>query len=356
MRYAITNLSFLSHSALFLGSHLFRFLSQHVLLNLPRRSLRKLRLKHHRFRHHIVRHLRPAILHYLPLRRLLLQPILQAHERTRRLPPELVRPRHHRRLVHRRVPVQHRFHLHAAQILAAADYHVLRSIFDLQIPVRMHHSHIPRVEPPVLEALGVRLWILQVTQHHASAPRAFSVAGRRFHCGFHAHETINPPVSVSPYPWPTTNPNASVRSSTAAGGGAPAHVEHHGGPTHVSDTVALDQTVHDGGVEFTDADVVDEDELGFGVAEDDGDGAGVEAGVDVVEDGAGERDGEVELVHGGDVGGDDGDDVAAADPDGGEGGGELEASAMGLGPSERGVVVDDGGAVAVDGGCSVEEA
>lgn len=89
------------------------------------------------------------------------------------------------------------------------------------------------------------------------------------------------------------------------------------------------------------------------MAEDDGDGAGVEAGVDVVEDGAGEGDGEVELVHGGDVGGHDGDDVAAADPEGGERGGELEASAARLGPCENGVVVDDGGCVGVDGGGSV---
>ena len=42
---------------------------------------------------------------------------------------------------------------------------------------------------------------------------------------------------------------------------------------------------------------------------DDGDGAGVEAEVDVVEGGA-ERDSKVELVHGGDVGCDDGDNMA----------------------------------------------
>jgi len=92
------------------------------------------------------------------------------------------------------------------------------------------------------------------------------------------------------------------------------------------------------------------------VAEDDGDGAGVEAGVDVVQDCAGEGDGEVELVHGGDVGGHDGDDAAAADTKGGEGGGQLEASAARLGPREGGVVINNGRDVAVDGGCSVQEA
>lgn len=43
--------------------------------------------------------------------------------------------------------------------------------------------------------------------------------------------------------------------------------------------------------------------------EDDGDGARIEAGVDGVDDGAGEGYGEVKFVHGGDVGGDDGDDL-----------------------------------------------
>ena len=46
------------------------------------------------------------------------------------------------------------------------------------------------------------------------------------------------------------------------------------------------------------------------MSEDDGDGAGVSTEVDVVEDGAGEGDNKVELVHGGDVGCDDGDNMA----------------------------------------------
>jgi len=91
------------------------------------------------------------------------------------------------------------------------------------------------------------------------------------------------------------------------------------------------------------------------MAEDDGDGAGVEPEVDVVEDGAGEGDGKLELVHGGDVGSDDGDDAAAADSEGGNGIGELDASAARLGPGEGCVVVDNGRDVAVNGGGSVQE-
>ncbi|PON70492.1 LOW QUALITY PROTEIN: hypothetical protein TorRG33x02_256480 [Trema orientale] len=48
--------------------------------------------------------------------------------------------------------------------------------------------------------------------------------------------------------------------------------------------------------------VIDEDEL-LAVAEEHGDGAGVETEVDGVKDGTGHGDGEVKLVHLGDVGG-----------------------------------------------------
>jgi len=116
-----------SHSTLREGTHLLRNLSQDKLLDLPRRCLRKFILENHRLRNHITRHLLPAVLYYVILTRFLflLQPRLQAHKRARRLSPILVRPRHHRRLHHRWVPVQNRLHLHAAQVLAAADDHIL---------------------------------------------------------------------------------------------------------------------------------------------------------------------------------------------------------------------------------------
>jgi len=67
------------------------------------------------------------------------------------------------------------------------------------------------------------------------------------------------------------------------------------------------------------------------MTEDDGDGAGVEAGVDVVENCAGE----VELVHDGDVQGQDEDNTATTDAEGGEGEGQLKASMA----REGGVIV-----------------
>lgn len=56
-----------------------------------------------------------------------------------------------------------------------------------------------------------------------------------------------------------------------------------------------------------------ENEFGFAVEEDVGDDTRVKARVDVVKDSAGEGDGEMEFIHGGDVGSDDGDDVATVD-------------------------------------------
>ena len=56
--------------------------------------------------------------------------------------------------------------------------------------------------------------------------RAFSSArsasGRAFHSSSHAQCTTWPVVSVRPYTCSTSNPSRSTRSSTAAGGGAPA--------------------------------------------------------------------------------------------------------------------------------------
>jgi hypothetical protein len=52
--------------------------------------------------------------------------------------------------------------------------------------------------------------------------RARSDAASLFHSPFHAQQTTSLAVSVSPYPWLTSNPMDSVRCSTAAGGGAPA--------------------------------------------------------------------------------------------------------------------------------------
>lgn len=88
------------------------------------------------------------------------------------------------------------------------------------------------------------------------------------------------------------------------------------------------------------------------MTKDNRDGTSVKTSVDVVEDGAGERDGEVEFIHGGDVGGDDGNDVATVDVEGGECGGELETSTVGLRPGVNGVVIDNGRNVAVNGGSS----
>lgn len=100
---------------------------------------------------------------------------------------------------------------------------------------------------------------------------------------------------------------------------------------------------------------VDEDGLAFAVAEDDGDGMGIEAGVDVVDDAASHGHRELELIHGGDVGREHGHDGAWCKSEGGDGGGGSEASGLCLRPGVGGGVVDKGGGVAVYDCCSLKE-
>ena len=61
--------------------------------------------------------------------------------------------------------------------------------------------------------------------------------------------------------------------------------------------------------------MINEDEFRFAVMKEDGDGAGIETEVDGVKDGAGHGDGEVKLVHLGDVWREDRDDIALLDAD-----------------------------------------
>uniref|UniRef100_A0A7C8ZBL0 Uncharacterized protein n=1 Tax=Opuntia streptacantha TaxID=393608 RepID=A0A7C8ZBL0_OPUST len=86
----------------------------------------------------------------------------------------------------------------------------------------------PRVDPsrltgrPVLASNTSTSVIPRDRTPCLALSRARSLAGRLFHLDLHVEYTTRPPVSVSPYPWLTTNPRDSVRKRTEAGGGAPA--------------------------------------------------------------------------------------------------------------------------------------
>uniref|UniRef100_A0A0A9AD90 Uncharacterized protein n=1 Tax=Arundo donax TaxID=35708 RepID=A0A0A9AD90_ARUDO len=529
------------------GPHLLGKVPEHVLLNLAGGGFGQLGAEDHRFGHHVVRHALPAPRDDAGRGHRAHRALLEAHECARRLPPELVRPRHHGRLVHRRVPVEHGLDLHAADILTAADDHVLGPVPDLQVPVGMHHADVTRVEPPVVayRCLG-RLVVVQVAEHdapaaehdlaHRGAVAGHAAAGlvvddvdlghgRRAHalprlepCALRSRELV--PLSLPrarhhqarglAEPVPVADLEANGLRAVQHGcrrrragredahlprerlphalGGVGQHVEHDGRATEVRDPAARDGGVHLAGVDPTEADVgathhghppreapavgvehrqrpkvrwprrhspvhervhgdqedpavavhhalgrrrraggvvqyhrvplacrphprelrvallkkplvrqglgsgggelllvgvldgddarrrvprrekleriaderqrrrVDEDELGAGVAEQDGDRARVEARVDGVEHGAAHGHAEVHLVHGRHVGQEHRHDVAAGDAEGDERGGEAEASAEGLGPGEDRVVVDDGGAVAEHRGRALQEA
>jgi hypothetical protein len=520
------------------------------------------------------------------------RPLLEAHERARRLAPELVRPRHHRRLVHRRVVVEHGLHLHAADVLPAADDHVLGPVPDLHVPVRVHHANVPGVEPPVVPYRRPRgLVVVEVAEHDAAAaehdlahrgpvarhaatglavddvdlvhagrahalPRLEPRALRRGQlvplplprAAYHQPRRLGQPVPVGDLEadglgavqhggrWRRAGGEDSHLTRERPPGGVRGvgqHVEHDGRAAEVVDPAPRDGVVHLGGVHAAQAHVgatyrrhppreappvgvehgqrpqvrrprrhrplhervdgdqedaavavhhalgrrrraggvieyhrvplagwphprelrvtpveerlvrqrprrrrgelrlvrvldgndarrrvprreltqrvpderharrVGEDELGAGVAEQDGDRARVQARVDGVEHGAAHGHPEVHLVHGRHVGQQHGHlrrstgspreqsaasvatgdgtgrepahsrefiqraeregergayDVAAGDAEGDERGGEAEAAPVRLGPGVDGVVVDDGGAVAVHGGGALQEA
>jgi hypothetical protein len=92
---------------------------EHVLLDLTGGGLGQLGAEDDGSGHHVQRHALPApgddVAHGHRAHRA----VLDALERARRLAPELVRPRHDRRLVHRRVALEHGLDLDAADVSPA---------------------------------------------------------------------------------------------------------------------------------------------------------------------------------------------------------------------------------------------
>ncbi|BAT09353.1 Os09g0555850, partial [Oryza sativa Japonica Group] len=165
-----------------------RHVAQRELLHLPRGVLGELVDEHHLPRHHVVRHPVPAEGHHLLLAHLAGagELPLQRHERARRLAPVRVRHGHHRRLPHRRVLVQRRLHLHAADVLAAGDDHVLGPVLDLHVPVRVDDAHVAGEEPPVPERVRRGARVLEVSLHDVAAAEhdlahGGAVAGHALH-------------------------------------------------------------------------------------------------------------------------------------------------------------------------------
>ncbi|BAS82162.1 Os03g0133825 [Oryza sativa Japonica Group] len=96
--------------------------------------------------------------------------ILELDERARRFPPVIVRPRHHRRLQHRRVAEDHRLHLDRADVLAARYDDVLGPVLELDVPVRVAHGEVPAVQPPAGHGFLRRADVLVVPAHHRVPP------------------------------------------------------------------------------------------------------------------------------------------------------------------------------------------
>src|ERR1700722_2732060 len=122
-----------------------RPLPQLELLYLPRRSLRQ-RPKGDEPRALVMRHMRAAPRNNVRLSHAL-RPRLQRHESLRRLAPLRVRPRHHRRLHHIWMLVEHLLDLQRRDVLPTGNDDVLRPILDLDITIRMYHREVAGMEP-----------------------------------------------------------------------------------------------------------------------------------------------------------------------------------------------------------------
>ena len=94
---------------------------------------------------------------------------LELHEGAGRLAPFLIGPRHHRRKLHRRMPVERDLDLDARNVLAARDDDVLGAVLDLDIAVGVLDREVAGVHPAAAERFGRRLGLLQIAEHHGVA-------------------------------------------------------------------------------------------------------------------------------------------------------------------------------------------
>lgn len=91
------------------------------------------------------------------------------------------------------------------------------------------------------------------------------------------------------------------------------------------------------------------------MAEHDGDCPSIKTSIEIVENSTGHWHSELKLVHGGEIKCQNRHNVPSLDSKSDEGGGNLEAAAVGLCPCEGGIIVLDGNAIAINGGSSLEE-
>ncbi|KAL5651351.1 hypothetical protein ACJX0J_036809, partial [Zea mays] len=182
----------------------------------------------------------------------------------------------------------HRLDLHAADVLAGVDDHVLGTVADLKVTIRMHHADVPRVEPPVLayRRLGRRV-VVEIAEHDAAAAEhdlahrgtvaghaaaGFAVHDVDFARGRRAHALprLKPCALRRGEAVPLTLPGAGHRQPCGLGyadvhlsrerpshalGGVGQHVKHHGRAAEMGDPTARDGGVHRGGVDAAEADI-----------------------------------------------------------------------------------------------------
>src|SRR6185437_11475738 len=143
-------------------------LAQQELLDLARRRLRQF-AEHDALRHLESREMPAAMLDQLA--GLDASARFQFDERARRFAPARIGFRDDRRAEDRRVTVQHVLDFERADVLAARDDDVLRSVADLHVAVGLQHREVAGVEPAAGKRLVGRRRILEVALHRDVAAK-----------------------------------------------------------------------------------------------------------------------------------------------------------------------------------------
>ncbi|TVU48510.1 hypothetical protein EJB05_08148, partial [Eragrostis curvula] len=169
--------------------YLARLLPELDLLDLPQRVPGQRVDDHHFLGHHEPRHAGAAVGDDVVLAHRTGGSLIPGDdEGARRLAPARVRHGDDGGVADGRVAEEHLLHLLAADVLPAADDHVLGPVLDLDVAVGVDHADVAGEEPAALEGGLVGLRVLEVPLHHA-APAQHDLADRLAVAG-HARQRV----------------------------------------------------------------------------------------------------------------------------------------------------------------------
>ncbi|CAO2833111.1 unnamed protein product [Amaranthus hypochondriacus] len=102
--------------------------------------------------------------------------------------------------------------------------------------------------------------------------------------------------------------------------------------------------------------IINKNNLRFAMRKNHRNGSRIKTSIDIIENRTGHGNRKMEFIRSRNVGSKNRDNITSLDTAGNERRGDLERSTVGIGPSIGGVGVNNGGAVAIDGGSSLKVA